>query len=593
METVFIALGSGILYLIAYHTYGKWLAKKIFQLDPNRETPAIKREDGKDYVPSKKSIVFGHHFTSIAGTGPIVGPAIAVIWGWVPALIWVVFGSIFIGAVHDFAALAMSLRNQGRTIGDYCGDIINPRVRILFMVIIFFALWIVIAIFGLVIAAVFAMFPQSVFPVWFQIPIAVGLGIWVKRGGNLAIGSIVALALMYLTIFLSSHFEFLQFKIVSETVSPVGIWTVLLMIYCFIASVLPVNVLLQPRDFINSHQLLLAMGLLIVGLLIARPEMVAPATNFKADIGAPFSILPFLFITVACGACSGFHCLVGSGTSSKQLTKETDAQYVGYGSMLLESFLAVLVIIATCAGIGMGFNGFTGHEAWLQNYSSWSAASGLGAKVGAAITGGGNMMGALGLPTTFTTAIMSVFIASFAATTLDSATRLQRYVLTELATTIRPKSAPNMYIMTAIAVGTGMLLAFYDVFTAETLSKGIAGGGKGAMSLWPLFGATNQLLAGLALLVATVWLYRKQKPIFITAVPMVFMLFMTGWGLINQITSFINPAEGKSANYMLFSLGLVILLLELWMVGEAVIYLVKLKGIKNSGEQLPEMLESA
>ncbi len=598
MDTLFIAVGSAILYIVAYRTYGRWLSRKIFNLDPGRKTPASVHEDGKDYVPSHRSMVFGHHFTSIAGTGPIVGPAIAIVWGWLPALIWVLVGSIFIGAVHDFAALVMSLRNQGRTIGDYCGDIINRRVRLLFLIIIMFALWIVIAIFGLVIAVVFQMFPQSVLPVWFQIPISVALGWWVyKRSGNAFIGSIVSVALLYASIWLTSHFEFLQISpdMLPGWISPVVFWTVLLLTYCFIASTLPVHVLLQPRDYINSHQLLLAMGLLALGILWARPEMTsaAPTVRMKVE-GAPL-LFPFLFITIACGACSGFHCLVSSGVSSKQLKSEGDAQYVGYGAMLLEGMLAVIVILACTAGLGMGFgteNGLlTGAEAWNAKYANWGSASGLGNVLTAVIAGGGNLISSLGIPEEFAMGIIGVFVASFAATTLDSSTRLQRYVISELGNTIRVPQLKNIFVATAIAVISGFILAVFDVFTSpDGIAQGLRTGGKGGMILWPLFGATNQLLAGLALLVATVWLYRKEKPIWITALPMVFMLFVTGWGLLDLMGGFL---QAEPRNFLLLSIGAVIFVLELWMVVEAFVYMGSLKALKRSGKEIPELFESA
>lgn len=596
MDTLLIAVGAGVLYLVAYHTYGKWLARRIFGLDPARPTPATVREDGRDYVPSRKEMVFGHHFTSIAGTGPIVGPAIAVVWGWLPALLWVLFGSILIGAVHDFSALVMSLRNQGRTIGDFCGDIVNRRVRILFLVIIMFALWVVIAIFGLVIATVFARFPQAVIPVWFQIPVAVALGWWVyKRNGSPLAGSIVSVVVMYLSIWLCSHYTALQISPdrLPSFISPLGFWTVLLLVYCFVASTLPVQILLQPRDYINSHQLMLAMGLLGLGIVVARPELVGVAPAVRPNVeGAPM-MFPFLFITIACGACSGFHCLVSSGVSSKQLKSEGDAQYVGYGAMLLEGMLAVVVILACCAGLGLGFNGLSGSDAWASKYSGWGSANGLGNVMAAVVAGGGNLIGSLGIPADFAQGILGVFIASFAATTLDSSTRLQRYVISELASTVKVPALKNMFVATGIAVVSGLFLAMFDVFQADSLAEGLKKGGKGGMALWPLFGATNQLLAGLALLVATVWLYRKNKPVWITGLPMIFMLAMTGWGLVSELGGMLTPADGEPRNVLLLAIGTIILVLEIWMVAEACIFLAKLRAKRAAGIALPDLVESA
>ena len=273
MSTLAIALGAFVLYLVAYHTYGKWLGQKLFKLDPKAKVPSIELEDGNDFVPTEKGIVFGHHFTSIAGTGPIVGPALAVIWGWVPALLWVVFGSILIGAVHDFGALVISLRNKGQTVGDIAGRVITRRTRILFLSILFLALTIVLAIFGLVIASVFKAYPQSIFPCLVQIPLAVMIGLTLhSKGASILIPSLIALAIMYLTVafgnvgFLGTFNEFLGGDPGNPESNGLSViqWVIFLLTYSYVASVLPVWTLLQPRDYINSLQLLSALGLVLV-----------------------------------------------------------------------------------------------------------------------------------------------------------------------------------------------------------------------------------------------------------------------------------------------------------------------------------------
>ena len=396
MLTLLVAIGSFFGFLLAYHTYGRWLSRKIFNLDALALVPSKELQDDVDYVPTRKEVIFGHHFTSIAGTGPIVGPAIAVFWGWLPALLWVVLGSIFIGAVHDFGALIISMRNRGQTVGEIAGRLITPRARVLFLLILFFALTVVLAIFGLVIAIIFQLYPESVISVWIAMPVAMLVGYWVyRRGASLLLPSILALIVLYGAVYVGV--EYLPVKVINQTTTaadsadplpngrvdvvvghgdepllaslPVysGIvgWTGVLMVYCFFASVLPVWLLLQPRDFVNSHQLFIALLLLVVGLGVAgltgAADLAAstPAVieESKLPAHAP-PIFPFLFITIACGACSGFHCLVSSGTSSKQVANEKDAQYVAYGSMLLEGALAVLVILACTAGVGMGT--FTG-----------------------------------------------------------------------------------------------------------------------------------------------------------------------------------------------------------------------------------------
>ena len=559
MNTLVMCVVVFVLYLLAYHTYGKFLAKKIFNLDPNRTVPAVEFNDGVDYVPTKKEVLFGHHYTSIAGLGPIVGPAIAIIWGWVPALLWVVFGSIFAGALHDFGSLVVSIRNKGQSIGELATGLISPRVRTLFLLIIFFELWIVIAIFALIIAILFAWYPQSVFPVWFEIPIAVWLGYMVYRKGKSVTGlAIVAIILMYITIIIGAYWPLKMPAMFG--LSPIMVWMVILFVYAFIASTLPVTTLLQPRDYINAHELIIMLGLMFLGVIVAHPTIVAPAFNLHAK-GAP-PVWPFLFVVIACGAISGFHSLVSSGTSSKQLANENDAQFVGYGSMLMEGTLSTLVIAAVAGGLGMALvvkgQTFTGVEAFTQHYASWAAAAGLKSKLSAVIYGAANMMEAYGIPKAIAITIMGVFMVSFASTTLDTATRVQRYIVSELTTDWNLDFLSGRYVATFIAVASAMVLAFYS------------GDGKGALKLWPLFGTVNQLLAALSLLVITVYLARKGKSLIYSGIPLIFMLFMTGWAMILNLKKFY-----MKGNWFLFIIGLIVFLLEIWMVIESILVLGK------------------
>ena len=411
------------------------LARKLFQINPTKACPSETEQDGIDFVPTPRSVLFGHHFTSIAGTGPIVGPAIAIIWGWLPALLWVLIGSIFMGAVHDFGSMMISLRHRGKTIGAIAGDLINPRVRLLFTLIIFFALWIVIAIFGVVIASVFQLFPASVAAVWLQLPIAIWLGHRVyKQGKSHLTSGIIAAILMYITIAIGAIFPIELPSLWG--MNSMSSWIIILLIYAYIASILPVTLLLQPRDYINAFQLIIAMTLLVAGICIARPAMVAPVYQANPS-GAP-PLFPLLFITLACGAISGFHCLVASGTSSKQCASEKDVQSIAYGGMLLEGFLAVLVLIACGAGLGLGLENETsllkGTAAFQAQYASWQSAQGLGAKIAAFVTGASNLIASTGIPASYASTLMGLFVAAFAATTLDTATRLQRYVVAEITT---------------------------------------------------------------------------------------------------------------------------------------------------------------
>ncbi len=556
MNSALLAAATAILYIIAYKTYGKFLGQKIFKLDENAKVPSEELKDDVDYVPTNRPILFGHHFTSIAGTGPIVGPAIAIIWGWVPAMIWVLVGSIFMGAVHDLGAMVVSLRKQGRSIGDIASDMINRRIRIMFLLIIFLLLLIVVAIFGVVIAVVFSMYPQAVIPVWLEIPIAVWLGYMIyKKGASHTTMGIIAVIMMYVTVVIGAYVPLKMPSLFG--LEPMGVWVIILLVYAYIASTLPVQTLLQPRDYINSHQLFIALGLLGLGVLIAHPTMTAPQFN-PSPAGAP-PFMPMLFITIACGAISGFHSLVSSGTSSKQCDNETSALSIGFGGMLMEGMLATFVIIACGAGLALGLSEggqtFDGVAAFNHHYSSWGAAAGLNSKIKAFVVGASNMITSLGIPFEIIITIMGVFVTSFAATTLDTATRLQRYIVSEIALAVNLPSVSKKHPATIIAVGTALILAF---------STGVDG--KGALTLWPLFGACNQLLAGLALLVVTIYLARRKEPIFFTAIPMIFMLIMTSWAIkINLVNYF------YSGKWLLFVIGLIVVLLEIWMIIESLI----------------------
>ncbi len=582
MSTLLVAVLSFLGFIIAYHTYGRWLSKRIFNLDQDALVPSKEMQDGVDYVPTKKSIVFGHHFTSIAGTGPIVGPAIAVFWGWLPALLWVLIGSIFIGAVHDFSALVISLRNRGQTVGEIAGRVISPRAKLLFLFILFFALTIVLAIFGLVIAIIFKMYPGTVLPVWISLPIAIAIGVLIyKRAGNMLWLSLGALGLIYLCIYIGAYHLPITLP---EHMNAVVVWTILLLVYCFFASVLPVWLLLQPRDYVNSHQLMLALALLGIGLVVAAltgqaklssAPMINPAD--KLPLGTP-PIWPFLFITIACGAISGFHCLVSSGTSSKQLENEKEARFVGYGAMLLEGALAVVVILACCAGLGMGAMNtegvaLTGSDAWNLKYSanSWAEFN-LGAKVSAFVDGGANFLAAIWIPKKMAVGIIAVLVACFAATTLDTATRLQRYVIQEIGDSLKIKPLTNKYAATGVAITCGGCVAMIPNAAGEL--------GKGGMILWPLFGATNQLLAGLAFLVTVFYLWRRNKPIWFALIPMLIMIILPAWALLWQIFSPDSPfhAEGSYTTLLIiFSSG--ILGLQIWMMIEAILAWKKAKGV--------------
>ncbi len=548
MNSLFLAALAFIGYLLAYRFYGRFLSRRVFNLDDSRETPAHERRDDVDFMPADKPVLFGHHYTSIAGTGPIVGPAIGIIWGWVPAFLWVFLGAIFMGAVHDLGAIIVSARHKGQSIGDLAGEVINPRVRLIFLAVIALLLLIVIAIFAMIIAILFNLYPQSVIPIWSEIPIAMALG-WAiyKKGLPPLPMSLVALALLYLFIGVGVYFPVELGPVLG--LQPLTLWVIILLAYAYAASVLPVWRLLQPRDYINGHELYVILALLALGAVLLHPVISAPALNASPE-GAP-PMLPFLFITIACGAISGFHSLVGSGTTSKQLDRESHALSIGYGGMLLEGALAVLVLIAVSAGIGDA-------QAWTSHYSNWSAASGLAAKLGAFVTGSSNMLASLGIPPKFSVPIMGVFIASFAGTTLDTATRLQRYVIGEFAGAVKLKPLTGVHPPTMLAVLSAAALAMAQE------------GGKGGLILWKLFGASNQLLAALGLLVVTVYLAKKGKSIIYTAVPMLLMFVITFWATVLNLINFY-----KAGEWLLVIISFILMVLSVWIAAEAAGFIFK------------------
>ena len=550
MNAIVIAVIGFGLYYLGYRFYSRFMAQRIFRLEPDFKTPAHELSDGVDYVPTNKHVLWGHHFTSVAGAAPIVGPAIAVFWGWLPALAWIMVGTIFFAGAHDFGTLWISQRHKARSMGSLSEQIIGPRSRTLFLIVIFLLLLMVNAVFAIVIARLFSKFPGSVLAIWIEVPIAMAVGYLIyKRKMKLLVPSLLALLLLYVFVVLGSWLP-IELPASLLGLPPAAVWVIILFVYTFFASRMPVWLLLQPRDYINSHQLIVALSVLYIGLLIGNPQMAAPAIN-PDPVGAP-PLLPILFITIACGAISGFHGLVSSGTTSKQLDKETDARFVGYLGSLGEGVLALGAVLAVGAGLAAT------QSQWMTGfYTDWKAASGGAA--GFFVNGLANLAGNLGIPVAIGQIFAAVVVVSFAATTMDTGVRLQRYIIGEVGTIWSVKALKHRDVSTGIAVGSCLLLAFG--------AQGPGGGiGTGGLVIWPLFGTTNQLLAGLSLIVISVYLRRLGRNIWPTMVPMIFLLVMTIWAMITSLGSWL---LGPQPNYLIGIIGLIVLGSAVWMAIEA------------------------
>ena len=547
MSPSMTALGALILFFMGYRFYSKFLAEKIYQLDPNFRTPAHEFRDGVDYLPTNKFVLWGHHFSSVAGAAPITGPAIAMIWGWGPALLWVVLGTIFFAGMHDFGTLWASVRNKGRSIGVITNSVIGTRAKGLFLLIIFFLLLLVNAVFAVVIAGLFTSYPESVLPYWLQIPVAVTIGFLVyKRGAGLFWPSIIGLLLLFAFIFVGAGLPLALPETIAGLPSSAW-WVIIMLLYGAIASRLPVWTLLQPRDYINSHMLFLGLIIIYIGLFVGRPDFVAPVFNTNVPEDTP-PLLPLLFVTIACGAISGFHGLVSSGTSSKQLDRETDARFVGYFGAIGEGMLAVASVMATAAG-------FATFGAWSEHYATWASASGGGTP--AFVLGAGNLISNLGIPAVIGTTFISIMVVAFAATTLDTSMRLQRFILSEIGEQYNVPFLKNINFSTVLVFLTCVALAFL----ADPSNPG-----SGGMVLWPLFGTTNQLTAGLSLIVLALLLWRMGRRVVYVVIPLVFVVTMTTASMVYNIMSYV-----QQGNILLVVVGTLILALNVWLILEGIL----------------------
>ena len=573
MSSVFLVLfGLGIFFL-GYRFYSHFIGNRIYEInDLDLITPAHEFEDGVDYLPTKRHILFGHHFTSIAGAAPIIGPCVAAYWGWLPAFVWVVLGTVFMGAVHDFGALVISIKEKGRSIADITASVISRRTRIMFLIFVMMLIWLVLAVFAMAIADLFVSIPSSVLPINIQIIVALIIG-WIiyKKGMNTFIPSIIALGVLYFFVWLGTQIplSFSSFGWVKD--QQASVWIIILFIYSGIASLLPVWLLLQPRDYINSHQLLVGLGLIFLGIAVANPIIEAPLIRTSFEASAP-SIFPLLFVTIACGAISGFHGLVSSGTTSKQINSITDARLIGYGGMIGEGTLALASTICAVAGIGLVSTcnlpaiGAVSDLTWSVYYDSWAHASAN--KATAFVLGGGALLESLGISPEFAKTLMAVLVIAFAATTLDTATRIQRFILTELGIVLRVKLLTNRYAATIAAILPAILLVFVNVSLPNSPEAK-----QVAWVLWPIFGASNQMLAALTLMVLTLYFWQKNKPVLALLIPMILVM------LVTIVTLCLKAMEFYNQNTTLFVINLFLIGLVLWMIVEGIIVFQKKRKI--------------
>ncbi|GGO74799.1 carbon starvation CstA family protein [Bowmanella pacifica] len=559
MQSVTIVLLGLVGMLLGWLFYSKFIAEKIFGMDDRFITPAHELEDGVDYVPTNKVVLWGHHFTSVAGAAPIVGPAIAVYWGWVPAVLWVVLGTIFFAGVHDMGALWASARNKGKSMGALSESVIGKRTRSLFMVVVFLVLLMVNAVFGVVIANSFVSQPQAVFPAWAAIVVALIIGQLLKRKVPLIPLCLVGVGVLYYSIAVGSDMP-LALPTEMFGLTDKANWIIILFIYAAIASLLPVWMLLQPRDFINGMQLLVGLVLLYGAVFVSMPDITAPAFNTQTAVDTP-SIIPLLFVTIACGAVSGFHGIVSSGTSSKQLDKETDGRFVGYLGAVGEGCLALITLVAV-SGVMLAAS----PEEWHEVYSHLGAGS-----VNAFITGGANLIqSGWGLSVEISSTLLAVMVVLFAGTTMDSGVRLQRYIIQEWGEIYQVSALRNGIIATLLAVGCCLLLAFG------------AGGssGSGGMIIWPLFGSTNQILASLTLLVISVMLIKAGRPAIYTLIPMSFVLVMAFFAGVIKLGEYY-----QQGNWLLVGLDLIVLVVSVLVMLEAWSVIVKHKASEAAAKQ--------
>ncbi|MCM8785996.1 MAG: carbon starvation protein A [Candidatus Omnitrophica bacterium] len=533
MSSLFVFLFGLILFVIAYIFYGKFL-EQLWGIDESKQTPAYRKKDGVDYIPARHwLILFGHHFSSIAGAGPILGPVIAIcVWGWGPALLWIVLGSIFLGGVHDFSSLILSVRNDGLTVGEITKNILGEKSKVIFSLFLWFSLILVVAVFTAVTAKTFIEEPKIVIPTFFLIIDAIIFGFLVYRKSFSIFYSTI------LCLFLLSIFFIIGKEIpVVIKLSPLKIWIVILLIYSFIASILPVDILLQPRDYLSSFILFSGMFFGYIGLLTTHPSVKAPFyTSFFSEKG---SLWPMMFVIIACGAISGFHGLVSSGTTSKQISNERDVKKIGYGGMLTEGLLSILALLSVSAGLFWSSSIPELNYPELMKKGDW---------IGTFATGYGQILKKIFHPK-IGKLFAIIMINSFVLTTLDTATRISRYITQELfGFSFKIKFLRNRYNATLL----GIIFAGYLAF-------------GNWQKIWPVFGASNQLVAGIILFLCSFYLFLNKRKSLSVLIPSLIMFLTTVVALTIQMISFYTKKS-----YLLGNISLILIILSIFIIDEGI-----------------------
>ena len=572
MLTVGILISACLFfYFVGYRAYAQRLDSELIRPDASNETPAIKQNDGVDYVPSKPLVLFGHNFASIAGAGPVIGPIIAMHhFGWAITLVWIVLGSVFIGAVHDYLTLMVSVRNSGSSIADIAETTMGYRAKTVFAVFLILAMLLVIAVFGVVAAKTLIAQPEMVFPSFAIIPISMILGWCIyKKNLSLKVASTVAILAVLINVYVGFK---IPIPLPDEGVmglSPLLFWFVVLLVYAGVASILPVQTLLQPRDYLSTFILFGSMALGIVALLWVAPGLNTPAwRGAMSDVQGP--VWPMLFVLVACGAISGFHSLVAGGTTSKQLADETQGKAIAYGGMLTEGVVAVVTVLMVGGGLywiapeGEGIDmAQLGFRETLQS-GGWILAFG---------NGYGNVVHQMLPILSFTLASMVAVLAlnTFVLTTLDTAVRITRFLVQE-----------------ALGKYVPIFRDKYVVTIAVVLAAYLIGATDGWQKIWPIFGATNQLIAAVALFVVATWLMAVKRPTHYVLYPALFMVVTTiaalGWQAYQFFTA-------KEPNVFLGMTATLLIMLAIFVAYEAMQSLTGRRVIVNSALDVPSNAE--